>query len=79
MPGALNEHDRFLAARMLSVAASSEPMQLRDIAVALRVDPRAHKRLVRIAQRELSRSVGAGNWREARAEAEAALRSRRSR
>lgn len=72
-----DQRNRYEAARILAIAASNDPATLDDIALALGHDLRRRGGPVRIARRALSRSVGAGTWREVRAEAEARLRCNR--
>lgn len=79
MPMTRGEHIRFGAARILSIASSNAPATLHEIAVALRIHESFLSPALRLARRTLACSVGAGNWREARAEAEARLRCRERR
>lgn len=63
---------RYIALHILAIAASNDSCQLNEIAIRLGL-ARSHAP-VRLARSALGNSCGAGNWREARAEAEAKLR-----
>jgi hypothetical protein len=65
---------RFAAARVLSIGASDRHAMLEAIAFELGVSKMYRAAAIRLARATLSLSGGAGNWREARAEAEARLR-----
>lgn len=68
------QRDRYVAISLLSLAASGKGGEtLEDIARAAGLED-CHA-AVRIARRTLAESVGAGTWREARAEAAARLRA----
>lgn len=73
------QRDRYDAAHLLALAASNGNATLTDIATAAGIDVTRRPAPLRLARRALSSSVGAGNWREARAEAEARLRCTRRR
>lgn len=68
---------RYTAVRLLALAASSRGGEtLDELATALGIGTCPSQRApVRLAQRYLAASTDAGSWREARAEAEARLRT----
>ena len=66
-----SEAIRFDAIRLLAAAASSEHALLADLAAHLDI---RMPEVVPLARRTLADCGGAGNWREARAEAECRLR-----
>lgn len=76
MASARHDNIRRYAARVLSIAASNSDETLEAIARQLEIDKSIIAAVVRLARTTLSSSVDAGNWREARAEAEARLRRR---
>lgn len=63
---------RYDAAHLLALCASGRGETLSEIAAAIGLNNPA---AVRLARWMLFASMGAGNWREVRAEAEARLRS----
>lgn len=70
----LEQSTRYTAIHLLALAASAEQrLTLDEIADALGID-NYRNAPVKLARRYLAESVGAGTWREARAEAEARIR-----
>lgn len=72
VPKTDEQRDLYDATHLLALASSNEPSTLVDLCKQLGVI--ARPKMLRLARSALARSVDAGNWREARAEAEAKLR-----